>query len=76
MKSPARASVEGCFGLTASEALIACPSPAGGASGAGLMFIPVDNTQINRLLPQSVVSLHVCKIHVLCLIFIERLRDF
>ena len=63
MRSPAKAAVEGCFGLSASDKLIAVPSPVGGASGAALMFVPVDNTQINRLQMQSLLTLHV-RIHV------------
>ena len=73
MKTPAKAAVEGCFGLVASETLIAVPSPVGGASGAALMFIPVDNTRINRLQVTNAMSLHVC-FHRLCaLVFLERL---
>ena len=62
VRSPAKAAVEGGFGLSASDKLIAVPSPVGGASGAALMFVPVDNTQINRLQVQNLFSLHVCNI--------------
>jgi len=60
VRSPSKAAMEGCFGIVASESHIAVPSPIGGSTGAALMFVPVDNTRINRLQIQNTMTLHVC----------------
>jgi coronin-1B/1C/6 len=57
VRAPSKVAVEGCFGMTASERLIALPSPLGGSSCSTLMFVPVDNTKINRLQSMSLVTL-------------------
>jgi coronin-1B/1C/6 len=43
--------------MTASESLIALPSPLGGSNCSALMFIPVDNSKVNRLQSMSLVTL-------------------
>ena len=43
--------------MTASESLIALPSPLGGSNCSALMFIPVDNSKVNRLQSMNLVTL-------------------
>lgn len=57
MRSPSKVAVEGCFGLAASESLIALPSPLGGSNCSAIMFIPIDNSKVNRLQSMNLVTL-------------------